>query len=227
MREAIGTNPPASTGSSKRPRLNKSFIAQIFIVILAINIVVHLYPFDYSSILAMDEIARAFGTTVAIFLVSLVGLLFRPSKTFGVATIAILAAPVMILLDRANDPIAPQIFRDVLDPTASKWLDVLPPDTGQRDEETANDFQSAPANVESVAKQDGVDPVYGNAEHGGSDYQRYLDLFTKADPILSPETYDTSDMPATKAANAELARQRLEAANSEAGTNDQPYTPNP
>jgi hypothetical protein len=78
-----------------------------------------------------------------------------------------------------------------------------------------------------VSKHDGADPAYGNAEQGGSEYQRHLDLFIKADPNLSPETYDTSDMPATKAANAELARQRLEAMTPETGTNDQPSTPNP
>lgn len=227
VREAAGINPSTSTGNSKRRRLNKHFIVRVFIVIVAINIVVHLYPFDYNSTLALDQIARAVGTTVAIFLVSLVGLLFRPNKTFGMAAIAILAAPWMILLDRANDPIAPQVFRDFLDPTGSKRLDVLSPDTAQSDEETANNFEYVPVNVEGVGEHEDADPVYGNAENGGPEYQRHLDLFIKADPILSPETYDTSDMPATKAANAELARQRLEAMTPEAGTNDQPSSPNP
>lgn len=220
MREAVGTNPPASYESSKRRRLNKSFIAQIFIVILAINIVVHLYPFDYSSILAMDEIARAFGTTVAIFLVSLVGLLFRPSKTFGVATIAILAAPVMILLDRANDPIAPQIFRELLYSNSKNQNVTLTPDAGRDsmvpaanvaavDEHGGDEIDESTLGVASgregtAASIAGEEAVKGQ----NSEYRRMLNNALAANPLTNPSIFDTSDMPLTKAANAAISAQR-------------------
>lgn len=216
-----------TTENPKRRRLNKTIIAQVFIVILAINIAAHLYPFNYSSDLVFDEISRSFGVTFAVFTVSLFGLLFRPSKTFGMALIAILIAPVMIWADRLNDPIAPQDFREFLHPTESVGEEATSPEAGQRGDGTANNFASAPVNDGSMIGGEVADPVGENANNGGSDYQRYLDQFIKADPILSPETYDTSDMPATRAANAELARQRLKAANSEAESNEQPYAPNP
>jgi len=227
MAASAESKSPALTENPKRRGLNKAIIAQMFVVILAINIAAHLYPFDYSSDLAIDEISRSIGVTLAIFTVSLAGLLFRPSKTFGMALIAILVAPIMILVDRSNDPIAPHDFRELLRPNENAGTDAALPETGQVGEDAANNFANAPVNDGSMAEQEVADPVVKGANSGGSEYQRYLDQFIKADPVLSPETYDTSDMPATKAANAELARQRLEAANSDAKSNDQPYAPNP
>lgn len=225
---SAGSKSSTTTENPKRRRLNKTLIAQVFIVILAINIAAHLYPFNYDSDLAVSEISRSFGVTLAIFTVSLFGLLFRPSKTLGMTLIAILIAPVMIWADRLNDPIAPQDFRELLHSTESVGEEATSPEAGQGGYGTANNFASVPAvNDGSVTEQEVADSLETNASKGGSDYQRYLDQFIKADPILSPETYDTSDMPATKAANAELARQRLDAANSKAESNEQPYAPNP
>lgn len=104
---------------NKKLRLNKVFIFQIFIWILAINVLIHILQFNYNSILVGDEIARAFGSTLGIFLISLVGLFFKPNKTLAVAFIAILMTPISILIDRANDPVAPPYFRELLYPDST------------------------------------------------------------------------------------------------------------
>lgn len=218
--------------------INKTFITQLFAIILAINITVHLYPFNYPSILVTDEIARAIGSTLGIFLLALIGRFFKPSKTFGMALIAILVTPFAILVDRANDPVAPREFRELFRSSDDMEIGLPLPDGGEGDMPMTDSGAISLQYDGNVTQQDSVNtgpastsapayPASENANDGPSDYQRNLDLYIKADPILSPETYETSDMPATKAANAELARQRLEASNPETASNEQPYTPYP
>ena len=109
-------------------RLNKKIIAHVFIVITILNISVHLVPFNYSPTLVTEQIARSIGVTIAIYIASLIGLTFKPSKTLGMAAIAILIAPVMILADRAHDPLAPRYFRDLFYPNDDVVSDKLQPE---------------------------------------------------------------------------------------------------
>jgi hypothetical protein len=116
-----------AAAEDRKSRLNKTLIAQIFLWIFATNVLVHLIPFKYKFDISLDQIARSFGSTLAIFVISLIGLIFQSNRTLGVALIAILIAPVCILVDRAHDPVAPRYFRELLYPGG------VPLDTAQSD----------------------------------------------------------------------------------------------
>ena len=104
------------TTEEKRRPLNKLFITQLFIWIFSINVLIHLIPFNYSQAIVIDQVARSAGSTLAIFVISLIGLIFTPNQTIGMTSIAILISPLAIVADRANDPLALQYFRELLYP---------------------------------------------------------------------------------------------------------------
>ena len=182
VRSAEGDYSSLTESRPHRP-LNKSLIADIFIVISILNLIIHLYPFNYNNTLMADEIARSLGVTVAIFLFSLIGLTFRPSKTFGMSAIAILIAPVAILADRAHDPIAPPYFRELLHSKSGLAIGTAQPGAIGNGEPTDN---LAPI----------MDDVENSASHniaGPAGGQAIQDLGSgKRTPISSQDTIPTS-----------------------------------
>ena len=134
----------------RKRRLNKMLIAKIFVWILAANILIHLIPFNYSFDLSIDQFAKSIGNTLAIFVISLIGLTFRSNKTLGVAVIALLATPICILVARAHDPVAPRYFRELLYPNG------MPLGTAQPDmlQATADDIGTNGGEAEHVYASD-------------------------------------------------------------------------
>ena len=136
----------------KSPRTNKSVTIPVFLLIFIISCIIHLMPFNYSQALAQDQIARATGGMIIIFIVYRLGLLFYPNKTFGVIIVAVIFSPFAILLDRANDPIAPTYFHDLIYPRLSRQDEVMKSGALQANE---NLEQSPVTPLESIENPSG------------------------------------------------------------------------
>lgn len=178
------SNQAAPTVKRQRPRTSKKTVSLVFATILVISIFVHLMPFNYNSIIAQDEIARAVGGLIALFIISRLGLLYRPNPTLGVILIAVVLAPVIILLDRSSDPVAPRYFRDLLHLNQTGQSNIPLPDTRTQ-------------NVKlPVSNTD--DPAEQNNGEADTDYRRLLNKFLAADPATNPDFYHQPSTPEQK-----------------------------
>lgn len=201
-----------AAAQDQKSRLNKALIFQIFMWIFAANVLIHLIPFNYSFDISVDQIARSFGSTLAIFVISLIGLLFRPNQTLGVALIAILIAPVCILIDRAHDPVAPRYFRELLYPDDKANGDLGPNSKVERsDTASADTLPASPNDVGTVPEQGlmstatastAANTITGDRS-ADAEYQRHLDQYLAANPATNPHIFDTSDIPAVEATKAQ------------------------
>lgn len=170
-----------AAAQNRKSGLNKTLIFQMFLWLFAANVLIHLIPFNYNFDISVDQIARSFGNTLAIFVISMIGIFFRHNRTLGVAFVAILIAPLCILIDRAHDPVAPRYFRELLYPHSAPLgtaePEVLPPaadvigtNLGAAEPVTESDVERRNQQADRIAEMAASGSGYESATQFERDY---------------------------------------------------------